>query len=353
MLIEDPIIGIKRNCLIVGRAAAGIYLILKAEGISGFEVLVPANICYAAVFPILYAGGKPRFCDVDALSGNATLETFTQACTQQTRAAIVPHMYGNPVKDMAQIADFCRRKQILLIEDCASAMGAQADYPLGLMGDYTVYSMGYSKTLDLGGGGLVTSAEGLKALEAMEKELPMQSEVAEENMRFFSKIYRTIRNFGAGTALEQAIYRVLPDNLRDGFLFRLSDEQMMRLLDGLKGLDSSIAWRRNGLQDYERCLMECSFQRYEYVNGAVPWRMNLYVEPDLRKRLIAKMLECGLPVSDWYPRVTPFFSDIGVYPGAQWHEKHIVNFPIPEKADIVKQICRVLTEMSQQGKERE
>lgn len=353
MFDQDPIVGAdKRKCIVVGRAAAGIYLILKAERATGVEVLVPANVCYAAIFPILYAGGKPLFCDVDALSGNVTLETFTQVCTPQTRAAIVPHMYGNPVKDMAQIAEFCRQRQILLIEDCASAMGARADYPLGQMGDYTIYSMGYSKTLDLGGGGLVCSTHNLEHLENMERELPLLSKEAADNMNFFSKMYRTIRNLGSGTALEKAIYRVLPDSLKDGFLFRVTNSEKERLFDGLAGLSNSIVQRKAVLQNYEEKLTKCQFRRYAYAEGAVPWRMCLYVEPELRKCLIAKMLDCGLPVSDWYPCVAPIFGDEGVYLGAQWHERHIVNFPIPEKTDVVEQICNVLTEISQHAEER-
>lgn len=154
----DPVIRQPGACLVVSRAASAIYLVLSALRLPNKQVLVPANLCYAAIFPILYAGYEPVFCDVDVTSGNVTYESVAAALTPETGAMIVPHMYGNPVGDMPEIAQICRQSGILLIEDCASAMGAKSPgYPLGAMGDYTVYSTGYSKTLDLGYGGLLVS----------------------------------------------------------------------------------------------------------------------------------------------------------------------------------------------------
>ena len=34
------------SAIAVGRAAAGIYLILKHHGLAGKEILVPANLCF-------------------------------------------------------------------------------------------------------------------------------------------------------------------------------------------------------------------------------------------------------------------------------------------------------------------
>ena len=39
-------------------------------------------------------------------------------------------------------------------------------------------------------------------------------------------------------------------------------------------------------------------------------------ENRLRAELVQACLKEGLPVSDWYPRVTPMFGDTGEYPGA-------------------------------------
>ena len=146
---EKAMVFEEKNMLITSRASSAIYLVLDSLKDKG-NVIVPANLCYAGIYPILYAGMTPVFCDVEQHSGNTNLDFFKKAVTSKTVAAIIPHMYGNPVKELPEIAEFCKENGILLIEDCASAMGAKADYPLGKVGDYTVYSTGYSKTLDLG-----------------------------------------------------------------------------------------------------------------------------------------------------------------------------------------------------------
>ena len=345
MFACDPIVKQERKCIVVGRAATGIYLVLSNECEPGKEVVVPANICYAAIFPIIYAGMMPRFCDVDPESGNVSFETFQAACSAQTCAAIVPHMYGNPVASMRQIASYCKLNHILLIEDCASAMGAEADYPLGRMGDYTIYSMGYSKTLDLGCGGLVCSEKDLTGLLEAEQELPMLTVEAEKSIGFFSKVYRTTRNYGQGSELEKCIYRELPGCLRGAFLYRISEHKKRQLYSRIADLPQVIQVRRRMLQLYERNLEDCRFHSYHFSQGAVPWRFNLLCGPG-RQVVIAEMLKRGYPVSDWYPSVVRMFEDVGEYAGAEWHENHIINFPLLIEEAEVEAICALLTRLS-------
>lgn len=342
MYITDPVLQESRNCIVTGRAATGIYLILMAEHLSGGEILAPANLCYAGLFPAVYADMKIRFCDVNSITGNVTLETLQAAFTSSVRAAIIPHMYGQPVCEMKEIAEFCHMHNVLLIEDCASAMGAKAEYTLGAMGDYTVYSTGYSKTLDLGYGGLVCSNRSLEELEKLEQNLPSLTCEDEETISFFSKLYRTIRNHGAGTPLEKAIYQALPECLKTSFLHCIDQDQKEKVFNTIKQLSQVIQERRRKLQSYKDALMSSSWRLYPYSEGAVPWRMSLFVPEERREALIQLMLNEKVPVSDWYPRVTPIFMDDGQYPGAQWHEKHILNFPLLIPDTEISHICSIL-----------
>ena len=61
---------LRKNSLFVGRAATAIYLILKTL-MEEKEVILPSNICYAAVYPIIYSNNVPVFVDVDKRTGNA------------------------------------------------------------------------------------------------------------------------------------------------------------------------------------------------------------------------------------------------------------------------------------------
>ena len=157
----------KKHGLTVGRAAVGIYLALMQEGIRDKEVLVPANVCYAAVFPIILSGNRPLFCDVESTSGNLSCAKVLDRITDDTAAVVLPHMYGNPIKDIEIIATNLRGRGIIVIEDCASALGATVNgRACGDFGDYSVFSFGHSKTLDLGGGGMLFSDKPLVAISA-------------------------------------------------------------------------------------------------------------------------------------------------------------------------------------------
>ena len=332
------------NHFYVSRAATGIFLILKTQikNPQNKSVLVPANICYAAVLPIVYCGMRVRFCDVDSVTGNVTYKSFIENCSGDVAAAIIPHMYGNPVDDMRDISEYCKDKNILLIEDCASAMGAQSDsYKLGSQGDFTVYSMGYSKTVDLGFGGLIVSKRDLKVIEKEEKNLPLYTEDTDE-LALFSKIYRDLRNDNNNTALRSAVYSAFPHVVKNELLCRIEDKDRDYLEKGLRSLDEVVNNRRYSQSVYESQLPDLKEYFYPFGKGAVPWRFCLLLNKDTKRQIIRECLKNDLPVSDWYPVVTPIFGDYKDYPGAKAHEEHILNFPLPNSQNEIEKICRII-----------
>ena len=346
MLEYDPVRQEVGNAMIVSRGATAIYLALRKLGYAGFEALVPANLCYAGVYPVIYAGMIPRFCDVDRESGNVSLTTVTDAWNERIRVMIIPHMYGNPVRDLAKIASFCQEKGIKMIEDCASAMGAEADgYELGKAGDYCVYSTGYSKTIDLGYGGVLVCREHkLETEEELEKELPEETEDGRKNAELFSAIYRTLRNHEKDSSLKSGIYELFPQICRNTFLCKIGDQQKKNVLEAVKLLPEVVQRRRRAWENYQiRLAGILNASLYSFSEGAVPWRANLLIsDPLLRRRIIRECLECHLPVSDWYPRVTCMFGQHGEYPGARWHEEHILNFPLDVSKETMDAICSLL-----------
>lgn len=347
MMKENLFTNTGENSIVVGRAATGLYLLFVANNIMGQRVLVPANLCYAAIYPIQYAGGIPSFCDVDRYSGNVTYDTFVNACTEDTVAAIVPHMYGNPVLDLDKIALYCKANDILLVEDCASAMGAKSSYELGKTGDYTVYSTGYSKTIDLGIGGFVCSNRDLSPLLSLEKKLPEYNEQAEEELTLFSRIYRVLRNEDHGTLIGKKIYESIPKCCKDGFLYRISEEKKQWISNGVKNIDEVICKRWQKYNYYMQRLKPIENKIYNYSEGAVPWRFNLLLEERERRIVIKNCLEKQLPVSDWYPSVMPLFGyteEAIDFPGIKWHEQHILNFPLLLDDSKIDIICHTILE---------
>ena len=341
MLNHNPITQEIGECIVVGRAATAIYLVLSEMKQKNKYVLVPANICYAAVFPILSAGMIPLFCDVDRYSGNITEEAIIACINKDVVAAIIPHMYGNPVQDIKKIHTELSKNNIVLIEDCASLMtNIESDVMPGTEGDYVIYSTGYSKTIDVGYGGLLFSKNySLSSMEKCLDELPLLNDEFEKETALFSKIYRIIRNQRHESKLAIDFYACLSNSFKSNFIYRIGEDKINTILVKIKQLDYVISCRKNKYFYYSERLKE-KFDLYEFDQTAVPWRLNLFVNNS--DKFISYCLSNGLPVSDWYPSVAPIFGDSTIFEGATWHERHIINFPLMIPDEEINNICEVL-----------
>ncbi len=88
--------------------------------------------------------------DVDTLAPR--LDQVVEAMTANTRMLVVAHLFGGRV-DLAPLADICRRRGVMLVEDCAQSFGGPAD-----TGDprahVSMFSFGILKTATALGGAL-------------------------------------------------------------------------------------------------------------------------------------------------------------------------------------------------------
>ncbi|MGI6045523.1 MAG: DegT/DnrJ/EryC1/StrS family aminotransferase [Eggerthellaceae bacterium] len=336
------------EALITGRAATAIYLVLRHSCPGGGKVLVPANVCYAAIFPIYYAGMQPVFVDVNPQSGNVTYEAIRAAVLQEApAAAMIVHMYGNPVQETPRIADFLRSEGVVCIEDCAAAMGASIldGRTVGSFGDYAVHSTGYAKTIDLGFGGLLITNLGDEiALRRLEETLPMYNEEFEEEDAFFSKMYRALRNGTVPVEFQRKLFMAAREIYRPNYLFRLQEQQKDEVKQAIKKLDVTIQRRRENQSRYRNAFEHFlpSENIYTFSKGAVPWRFTLLLNPDIRHDLISFALTKKLPISDWYPNIAPLFTSAGSFPNADWMGERIVNFPIPAEEQQIQHIAETI-----------
>jgi dTDP-4-amino-4,6-dideoxygalactose transaminase len=138
-----------------------LHLALRAAGIGpGDEVVTPAFTFIATAEAIAYVGAQPAFADVDGATFNMSAATLEQALTPRTRAVIVVHLFGQ-CAEMPPISDLCKRRGLVLIEDCAQAIGADwGGTQAGAWGDFGCYSFYPTKNLGAyGDAGLVTTRE--------------------------------------------------------------------------------------------------------------------------------------------------------------------------------------------------
>ncbi len=147
------------NCLAVSNAVSALELIAVDLQIDpGDEIICPAHTYCASAYPFLKTGAKIVWADIDPKTWVAGPNEYLNCITNKTKAIIVVHLYGVP-SDVYTIYDILREKGILVIEDCAQAIGATYDdLSVGTFSDYSVFSFQSHKNIStLGEGGILST----------------------------------------------------------------------------------------------------------------------------------------------------------------------------------------------------
>lgn len=135
---------------------------LIASGIKeGDKVLLHSNAFAAACEAIRIAGGIPVPVEVEENGFGPDLEDAERKVDETTKALIVVHMYGHPVR-LDPCLDLCRKYGLLLIEDASHAHGAlYRGRRVGSFGHVACFSCGVVKNLNAYGdaGVVVTNDE--------------------------------------------------------------------------------------------------------------------------------------------------------------------------------------------------
>ena len=137
----------------------------------GDEIIVPALCWSTTVWPLIQHNLVPVLVDIDPVTFNVDPSEIERAIGPKTRGIMPVHVYGNPC-DMTAIVDICRRRNLVMIEDCCEALGAYYDGTpvgtFGLVGTFSFYFSHHMTTLE--GGICVTEdfdlAEMMRVLRA-------------------------------------------------------------------------------------------------------------------------------------------------------------------------------------------
>lgn len=142
------------DCVATSNGTTALHLGLEALGIGkGDEVIVPSFTFGASVNAIIHAGAVPVIVDIDPKTWTVDLKAISEAITDKAKAIMVVHIYGNPC-DMNAITEIARSFDLLVIEDCAEALGASIEgKPVGSFGDVAAFSFFANKIITCGEGG--------------------------------------------------------------------------------------------------------------------------------------------------------------------------------------------------------
>jgi dTDP-4-amino-4,6-dideoxygalactose transaminase len=145
----------------VNSCTSALFLSLITAGVgAGDEVICPSFTWCSTANAALYAGARPVFCDIDAATLSATVESIAACVTPRTRAVVVVH-FGGLAMDVAALRD-ALPDRVVIIEDAAHAFGGA--YPdgrqVGSSGNPTCFSFYANKNLSTAEGGAVALADG-------------------------------------------------------------------------------------------------------------------------------------------------------------------------------------------------
>ena len=180
---------------------------------AGDEVIVPANTYIASVLAITENGLIPVFVEPNPTTYNLCPVNVRAAITDKTKAILPVHLYGL-IAPMPELMDIAKEHDLLVLEDCAQAHGANIDgKKVGNWGDAAGFSFYPGKNLGaLGDAGAITTNNDELALTV-----------------------KALRNYGSHKKYE---------NLYRGVNSRLDEIQAAMLRVKLGYLDQEIARRR-------------------------------------------------------------------------------------------------------------
>jgi perosamine synthetase len=147
------------NVLAMSSGTAALHAALTLAGVQhGDEVISTPMTAEPTNTSILYCGATVVWADVDPTTGNIDPDSIRQNITPKTRAIVVVHYAGYPVR-LAEIRAIADEYQLPLIEDCAHALGATYDgKPIGSIGDFGIFSFQAIKHMTTVDGGVLTIA---------------------------------------------------------------------------------------------------------------------------------------------------------------------------------------------------
>jgi dTDP-4-amino-4,6-dideoxygalactose transaminase len=151
----------QKNSIMVSSGTSALSLALSAlELESSSEILVAANAGGYASIACIQNRLVPRYVDVDA-NGQMDFLSLRKSINSNVRAVIVTHLFGQINKNIEAITEFCEAQKLVLIEDCAQAIGAKLESkPAGSFGTLSTFSFYPTKNVGtVGDAGAVATSD--------------------------------------------------------------------------------------------------------------------------------------------------------------------------------------------------
>jgi perosamine synthetase len=261
----------------VTSGTTALQLAVSAAGVGpGDEVLMNASTNIATALAAYHNGAVSVPVDSEPTTWNLDPDLIEGLITPRTKAIIPVHLFGHPC-EMDRIMEIARRRNLMVIEDCAESHGALWQGRMtGSFGDMACFSFYANKIITTGEGGMVVTND-----EKLAEKL------------------RLLRNLGFG---KPRFYHAVP-----AYNFRMTGMQAALGIAQLAKIERFIGEKRRLAHSYNRLLYDVpGLQLPAEINSAfnVYWMYALVVDPKTfgrtRDELAAILLENGVDTRTFF-----------------------------------------------------
>lgn len=218
--------------LTLNSGTAGLHLALRLANVgSGDEVITTPMTCTASNMPILAAGAKIVWADINPSTGNIDPADIARKITKKTKAIMVVHWGGYPC-DMDEINAIARAHNIKVIEDGAHAIGAEYHgQKIGNHSDFVMFSLQAIKHITTVDGGVLCCKH--------------ESDHARGKL---------LRWYGIDRDSKRKDFRCEEDILEWGYKYHMNDICAVIGIEQMNYLDGILAKQRENAAFYDQAL---------------------------------------------------------------------------------------------------
>jgi dTDP-4-amino-4,6-dideoxygalactose transaminase len=289
------------HAVTVSSGTAALHLACQAAGLGpGDEMIVPAFTFVASASAARFVGATPVLCEILGPHDlNIDVEDVARRITPRTRAVMAVHFCGYPA-DVLALRELCDAHGLILIEDCAEAIGARVDVEptrpatrpgrqVGTVGELGAFSFFSKNQLCVGEGGMVATAD-----EELAKQV------------------RLLRSHAltSGTWDRHRGHDPAYDIVDIGFNFRIDEPRAALGLSRMRRLEGDIAARRAVVRAYRERLSEMPGLELPWDDRAVELATHfafpvLLPDREARDRFREECKAGGVQTT-WYPALQTF-----------------------------------------------
>jgi perosamine synthetase len=303
------------NVIATNSGSGALVLALQMAGVGpGSEVITTAMTCQSTNQPILQLGARVVWADIQIDTGCIDPKDVEKKITPMTKAIIVMHWAGQP-GDLDELNQIARKYDVKLIEDAASAFGAEYNnVKIGNHSDFVCFSFQAVKHITTGdGGALFVKNRGIKERAILMRNNGNDKKASRTATKWHFDINEPgwkfhMNDLAATIGIQQLKYHdeLLKDRRKNGYalnsklskipglklleqkanrnsafwIFTVLVEQRENFVLHLKehGIHSGIVHQRNDIhsvfEEYKTPLPNLDYFEEKMINIPVGWWMN-------------------------------------------------------------------------------